>query len=61
MYGENVGSLDVEYENVTHFDEAGNKGDQWKHAAITLTNTVYTMDQKVLIICIMTRTMYIYF
>ena len=61
MYGVNVGSLEVVNENVTLFHEAGNKRDQWRNAAITLTNTDYTMDQKVFIICIMTRTMYIYF
>ena len=56
MYGVNVGSLEVVYENVTHFHEAGNKADQWKKAAITLSSTDYTMDQKVCVICFINRT-----
>ena len=56
MYGVNVGSLEVEYENVTHFHEAGNKRDQWRKASITLTNTDSIVDQKVFVIRIMTRT-----
>ena len=56
MNGENAGSLEVEYENVTHFHEAGNKRDQWRKASITLSNTDSTMDKKVLVLCIMTRT-----
>ena len=59
MYGKHVGSLEVVYENVTYFHEAGDKGDQWRTASITLTNTDSTMDQKVFVICIMTRTMYL--
>lgn len=53
MYGDNVGSLEVVYENLTHFHKAGDKGDEWKKASTTLTNTDYTMDQKVFVICIM--------
>ena len=59
MYGKHVGSLEVVYENVTYFHEAGDKGDQWRTASITLTNTDSTMDKKVFVICIMTRTMYL--
>lgn len=58
MYGKHVGSLEVVYENVTYFHEAGDKVDQWRTASITLTNTDSTKDQKVFVICIMTRTMY---
>ena len=46
MYGENVGSLEIEYENVAHFDEEGNKRDQWRKASITLSNTDSTTDKK---------------
>ena len=53
-----MGSLEVVYENVTHFHEAGDKGDQWRTASITLTNTDSTIDKKVIVICIMTKTMY---
>lgn len=56
-----MGSLKVVYGNVTHFHEAGDNGDQWRTASITLTNTDFTMDQKVFIICIMTRKIYIFF
>ena len=55
-----MGSLKVVYGNVTHFYEAGDKGDQWRTATITLTNTDFTMDQKVFIICIMTRTIHFF-
>ena len=55
-----MGSLKVVYGKVTHFHEAGDKGDQWRTASINLTNTDFTMDQKVSIICIMTRTIYIF-
>ena len=54
MYGKHMGSLEVVYENVAHFHEAGDKGDQWRTASITLTNTDSTMDKKVFVICIMT-------
>nr|XP_022300877.1 MAM and LDL-receptor class A domain-containing protein 1-like [Crassostrea virginica] len=47
MYGKHVGSLEVVYENVTYFHEAGDKGDQWRTASITLTNTDSTKDQKI--------------
>ncbi|XP_078340611.1 MAM and fibronectin type III domain-containing protein 1-like [Crassostrea virginica] len=47
MYGKNMGSLKVVYGNVTHFHEACDKGDQWRTASITLTNTDFTMDQKI--------------
>ena len=56
MYGVNVGSLEVIYENVTLFHEAGNKRDQWRKASITLSNTDSTTDKKVFVLCIMTRT-----
>lgn len=36
MYGSNIGSLDVIFDNATYFYEYDNKGNQWKQAKIDL-------------------------
>lgn len=48
MYGIDMGVLEVAFGNVTYFYEAGDKGNQWRKARITLREfTNYPMNDKV--------------
>ncbi|XP_078331594.1 MAM and LDL-receptor class A domain-containing protein 2-like isoform X2 [Crassostrea virginica] len=48
MYGIDMGVLEVAFGNVTYFYEAGDKGNQWRKARITLREfTNYPMNDKI--------------
>ncbi|XP_052711456.1 MAM and LDL-receptor class A domain-containing protein 1-like isoform X3 [Crassostrea angulata] len=47
MYGETVDSLEVLFQDMSHFHEVGNKGDQWNKAEFTLFNLDSTVAPKI--------------